>query len=533
MVHIIQQSVLEKILPNNHSFKEPFNKASALIGEEFAYQIVLYNDEQKTERFTIKQCHGLPCHLYLVRQVPVTWPHHLAKSSGRYLLDRAGVLPDCLIPIDEDEEIMVGPIPTVVLVCIESIVAGTFRCEFEFISQTETLSSHFQLEIINREMAKPAFRYYEQIYAKAIAEDYHCPLFSELFWIALEKYFDVAAVHGVTDVFVPLFPSPSEGEALQLMRIEKDKSDYKFNFDLFDSWVCLARQKGIKHFWLPPLFPNIGKRSIIPFKYTAGDFTHPLFGDEITTDDSDYLVFLDRLLRAFYKHLNELYLTRCVSFQLTDWIDPKHYILYEEHKKWFLKILRNVRLIDSLGDVSLYNEIDFGAPCVPMHLIQDFIKNFAVQGMVSFDPSCYTPTSDLLIASRAADLRVLGVISYRYRIGGLMNRGFNFNSSASGESGFPLNLNLDAGNSFPSGALSLVYSGPDGPLPSMRLKLLQYAMQDIRAIEALEAYVPYEKICSLINKKYPLPLERSKSTAEKILALREELNQLIKEHCQK
>lgn len=537
MVHIIQQSCLEKITLNNHRFKEPYNSGSALMGEEFAYQIVLLNDEQSSECFTIKQRHGLPCHLYLVKQVSVTWPHYPVKSSGRYLLDQAGVLPDCLVPIEEEAEIVVGAVPTVILVCVESIASGTFRCEFEFISHSDNLVSCFELEIIDCEMAKPSFRYYEHIYAQSIAEDYHCPLFSELFWIALEKYFDLAARHGVSDILTPIYPAVypalSIEYPLQLMRIEKNKADYSFNFDLFDSFVFLAQRKGIKRFVFPPLFPRLGEGSTLPFECTSGDFTYPLFGKEITADDPDYLFFLNRFLRAFYKHLNALNLTMYVSFQLTDWIDPKHLDLYEQRKKWFLKILPNVRLIDSLDDVPLYNEVDFGAPCVPMHRIQDFAKNFAVQGMVSFDPSCYTPVSDLLIASKASCLRGLGVIGYRYRIGGLLNRGFNYNSSKTGERGLPQNLNLDAGNSYPSGSLSLVYSGPEGPLPSMRLKLLYYAMQDMRAIEALEAYIPHEKICSLINKKYPLHLERANVTAEKILALREELNCLIKEHCEK
>ena len=87
MIHVIQQSCLEKILPTARMFKEPYNSASVLVGEEFGYQIVLYSDSEQSERVTFKKKIPLFCKLYLVQSVPVNWPHYKNDSKKDYVVN--------------------------------------------------------------------------------------------------------------------------------------------------------------------------------------------------------------------------------------------------------------------------------------------------------------------------------------------------------------------------------------------------------------------------------------------------------------
>ena len=53
---------------------------------------------------------------------------------------------------------------------------------------------------------------------------------------------------------------------------------------------------------------------------------------------------------------------------------------------------------------------------------------------------------------------------------------------------------------YPTGALSLSYTEPEGPIPSARLKQIKYAIQDARAFQLLRRLTSPERVLSLINK---------------------------------
>lgn len=112
---------------------------------------------------------------------------------------------------------------------------------------------------------------------------------------------------------------------------------------------------------------------------------------------------------------------------------------------------------------------------------------------------------------------------YKYGVRGFLHWGLNhWNSQNSVYRLDPFKV-TDARLAFPSGDAFLVYTGKEGPIGSIRLKLICEAMQDIRALELLESlrgrdYVMESKKWAVIitrliiqaGKMYFLPHRTSK-----------------------
>ncbi len=127
--------------------------------------------------------------------------------------------------------------------------------------------------------------------------------------------------------------------------------------------------------------------------------------------------------------------------------------------------------------------------------------------------------------------RIIGLQLYKYKIYGLLHWGYNFyNSSLSTEKLNPYQV-TDAKGSFPSGDAFLVYPGPSGqPEESIRLMVLNQALQDMRALSLLEDLTSREEVLDLIdgNLAQPLTLKTYPKSDMYLINLREQVNQKIK-----
>ena len=489
MIRLIQKSLLEKVRTDRAPFGTFFDTATALVGEEFSYQIVLYSDHENMEPYILENCSDLPAHIYRVDQVPIPWPHYQTDRPKDYITDLPGILPDRLTPIKDGDTLLIGPIPVVLWISFRTSFNGKFRCRFRIYSDLEEVYSNFLLEVLNFEPLPVSFKVYEHIYPTAIAESHHIPLFCDTHWELLGRYFELAAEHGVSDLLVPVFPSvyPSIkiSEPIQLVEIKQSGNDLVFNYDLLDSYLCSAVTNGIRNFVFPPLFPDISKEQCLPFKLSVYDKKTPLFDTSTSCFDPEYRKFLCNYLRKLIKHILGLNLNVSLSFQLTDGVKHEDLSAYFECREMVYNIIKRFRILDPVSDVELYETKCFAAPFVPLEKMNEFLNASLHYPTFYFDPRSHSAPADLLIAGDSARLRLLGLLSFKYKLSGLFNRGFNFN---------------DPWMRYPSGALSLVYPGEEGPLPSIRLKLLYYALQDLYALEALRKFLPDKRIFSMIDR---------------------------------
>ena len=101
----------------------------------------------------------------------------------------------------------------------------------------------------------------------------------------------------------------------------------------------------------------------------------------------------------------------------------------------------------------------------------------------------------------AARTRILGVQLYLFQLEGFLQWGYNFYHTELSRRQINPYETTDAGGVFPSGDPFQVYPGPDGnPEESLRFMNLHLAMQDLRALEALETLRGREHVLQLLNE---------------------------------
>jgi hypothetical protein len=127
--------------------------------------------------------------------------------------------------------------------------------------------------------------------------------------------------------------------------------------------------------------------------------------------------------------------------------------------------------------------------------------------------------------------RVLGIQLYKYKIAGFLHWGYNFWYSQHSRKAIDPFKNTDANYSFPSGDAFLVYPGEDGPIESIRLEVLNEALQDLRALQLLESIVGREQVLTLLEEglDHEITFEQYPQDQEWYLQKRGQINDKIKE----
>ncbi len=540
MLHIIQQSSLEKIKPGCREFKPNYESASVLAGEEFAYQIVLYTDSDQPEEFSFKGGLGLRPEFYLVKQVPVTWPHYSNDPHNDYLLDEPGLLPDCLVPLGDRRTITVSKIATVLWVVVRPLGACDFDLDLCFYNDRESYTTHFYLHIIYARMPKYWFTIGEYIDPWTIADAHNVPMYSSEHWDLLKKYFEVAAKNGVTDlitpVFTPDFDEPNKNPIVQLVRFTSDKPniyDFTINYDLLDCWVSLAMSAGIEAITIPPLFPSLKTLRCLYVETKRGYKNVPLFDENQTIFSHEYTQFVLKFSRSLLRHLKKIKNNLRITFQLTNDVSRETIYNYQRCRDIIQGAIKTVRLMDLNVDIE-YHKLGISVSnVIPFKNMEPFISVDNDRLIASFD--IYSPDDIInpLIAAPSLRLRCIGALCYRYDIIGLHNRGFNSCNGRLDRNRLNPYLDNDGELSYPSGSRSWIYPGRDGPLESVRLKQLYYALQDMAVFDFAERFTTRRQMTMMVDKELGISFKKYPDDPERLFALRNRAIALIEERVKK
>jgi hypothetical protein len=118
---------------------------------------------------------------------------------------------------------------------------------------------------------------------------------------------------------------------------------------------------------------------------------------------------------------------------------------------------------------------------------------------------------------------------FKYRMAGFLHWGFNFWNTRLSVRPLDPFRETDAGGAFPGGDAFLVYPGPEGPIPSLRMKVLAEALQDMRALQALSKKIGFEATVALLEEGLdpPLTFDTYPREAGWLLAVRERINRAL------
>ena len=451
-----------------------------------------------------------------VTGVPVTFPAY-SSYDDNYLSTEPGLYPDLL----EDFEGGLLFIPYqwrslwVDVELPEEKNGGDYPLTFLFLNkQGETVAAReINVRVTAAALPEQRLIHTEWFYADCLADYYHVPIFSEEHWAIMENFVGLAAKRGVNMILTPLFTPPldtligSERPTVQLVGVARIKNGWSFDFSLLKRWVEMCRRCGIVYFEMSHLFTQWGAKFCPKIEVTVNGKKEKLFGWHTSATGSDYPEFLASFLPALTKKLEELGIAGQTCFHVSDEPHTNNLDTYLAAKKLVEPYLKGYKIIDALSHVEFYKQGVCEHPVPTNDSVHDFIDCNVPDLWVYYCCAQKIDVANRFMAMPSYRNRVLGLQLYKYHLAGFLHWGYNYYYSQYSIKKIDPYRETGAGDAFPAGDSFLVYPGGGGkPEESIRLMVMEEALNDLRACELLESLRGREAVMEMIEKHCDEPL---------------------------
>lgn len=536
-------SSLTKVFADQELKDCAVNKGSALLNEAFSFQIAyksrtLLNDVNVrvysafNDQITVRNVGLVPSEL------PCYHDH-----DNLILRATPGLYPDPLHPITASECIKAFPEQwRSVWLTIDlqgDVKPGVHAIEVVFERNNgEYLGKEiFELEVIPAELPEQKLIHTEWFHTDCLATHYGVDVFSEEHWKRIEQFVQTAVKHGMNMILTPIFTPPLDTEVggerltVQLVDIEKSNQGYQFQFDKLKKWIDLCRNVGMKHFEFSHLFTQWGaKHAPKIVGVEKGEFKQ-FFGWDTDAAGLEYRHFLQQFLPKLIEFIKQNGLENQCFFHVSDEPHLKHIESYQNASEIIRDYLKDFPIIDALSDYTFYEKGLVKTPIPSNDHIHAFLENGVENLWTYYCCAQYKKVSNRFFAMPSYRNRVLGYQLFKFNIVGFLHWGYNFWNAQYSKKTIDPFKNTDANYAFPSGDAFLVYPGSDGPIESIRLEVLNEALQDLRALQLLESLVGREHVLALVEEglDHEITFEHYPQGLEWYLQKREQINMEIRE----
>lgn len=535
-------SALEKVFPDQPLTSQPLHRASALKNEQFSFQVAYCHEGELLKDLTIEIESELKdwIQLYSVELAPSEFTIYHDHDEN-ILRREPGLYPDPLFPI-EDVNLVAPPYQWRALWVTVDIAhecdARFYPIKLKFLLGDETLGEeNFTLEVISAQLPEQKLIHTEWFHTDCLAVEYEVDVFSQKHWELIEQYIKTATTHGVNMIYTPLFTPPLDTEiggerpTVQLVKVEKNKDEYQFDFTLLKEWVKLCQKNGIKYFEMSHLFTQWGAKHAPKIIVTENGNERQLFGWETEADGEQYQDFLNQFLPALLTFIEQEGIGKQVYFHLSDEPTLDNIESYKKANTIVEDHLQNYPVMDALSDYDFYEKGYVKKPIVANDAIDSFIEQGVDNLWTYYCCVQYKEVSNRFFIFPSARNRIIGYQLFKYDIEGFLQWGYNFWFKQFSKGSINPFTTTDADYGFPSGDAFLVYPGKKGPIESIRLKVFHDALQDLRALELLASKTSKEKVLELIEEDLEgeLTFKNYPHEASWLLNKREQINKAIKE----
>ncbi len=534
-----QISSLEKVFLNRPVTADEYSRASALLGEEFAYQISYRADIRMGIDVKIDVVSPLKefITVYDIGNVPSELTTYDDAEEEGYITHEPGLFPDVLNSLRNG---MVKAVAANRAVCINvkipsDTAAGVYPITVTFENSENNISESktFELEIIGAALPEQKLIFTQWFHGDCIATYYNEDVFSESHWAHLESFIKTAADHGINLLLTPIFTPPldtqigGERPTIQLVDVYYKNGEYSFKFDKLKRWIELCLKCGIKYFEISHLFTQWGAKFTPKIVAETDEGKKRIFGWDVAATSDEYKEFMAAFMPKLTAFLEAEGIAENTYFHVSDEPALEHLESYTAAANIIKPYLKNYKIIDALSNYDFYENGTVENP-IPS---TDHITQFLGLDNLWTYYCCgqYQKVSNRFFSMPSYRNRIIGLQLYKFNVKGFLQWGYNFYYSQ--YSKYPINPYhiTDAGYAFPSGDAFSVYPGDDGnAVPSLRLKVFYHALQDIRALELLETMVSREEILKLLDSEGEMRFDSYPQSAEFILGLREKVNEMIK-----
>lgn len=501
-VRIRFHSSLEKLAPHTAADGPPVHEISGLWGETVSLQFsACFAPDYFDDCYTVLsvECPGCRVAVYRQEQVPCTFPC-LPGATGDYLLREPGLVSDPLLEYS-GQAVRLNPYYSQLFWVDVTIPEGApdsfLRVSCSSRKGVCQAEQTLPLHVVPVSLPPQTARHTEWFYADCLCQQYGCAMFSDEFFVIARQYIQCAAEHGVDTLLTPIFTPSLDIERGQrrmpgqLVRITRNARGFSFDFSLLERWVQNALDCGIRWFEVAPFFTQWGAECAAEIYLDTPQGQETLFGWETPALSPAYAEFLASFLPHLIRKLEQLGIRERTFFHISDEPSEEHLENYRRARSMIEPYLDGCPIIDALSCPSFYRQGLVSIPVVAEDHLAPFLAQERTGPIWTYSCCCQDKlVPNVFLAMPSVRGRILGVLMYQERLDGFLRWGYNFwNSQFSKEPVDPYRT-TDAGLGFPSGDGFLVYPGQKGrPVPSIRLKLLRDAFQDMRALFVLEQQI--------------------------------------------
>ncbi|NMM54972.1 DUF4091 domain-containing protein [Paenibacillus aquistagni] len=536
-------SSLAKVFPDEELKDAAYVKGSALLDESYSFQVA-YRSAQLWKGVSVRVQSELAPYitLYEVGLAPSELPNH-ADHDEHVLRTAPGLYPDPLYPLSEAKvDVMAGQWRSVFVEVNldDQVKPGTYEIKLSFEEQGQVLgAAAFQLEVIGSKLPAQTLTHTEWFHADCLATYYKVDALSEEHWKLIRSFVRTAVEHGMNMILTPLFTLPldtavgGERPTVQLVGVEVTGQDqYGFDFSSLDRWIDMCMEEGVSYIEFSHLFTQWGVKHAPKIVATVNGEEKRIFGWDTDAMGEAYGQFLSQFLPQLKAYIVEKEIADRCYFHVSDEPSLEHLGNYEAASKRLREGLGDdVTFIDALSNIDFYERGIVEHPIPANDHITPFIEHGVDPLWTYYCVSQRQKVSNRFFCMPSARNRVLGIQMYKFNVKGFLHWGYNFWYTQFSTRAIDPYRVTDSGRAFPSGDPFLVYPGEDGPIGSLRLKVMREALQDMRALQLLEELAGREAAMALVEKQVDEPITFSSYPREAawLLGLREAVNDAIKQ----
>lgn len=504
------------------------NSGICLANEHYSFQLIYRylnkkNTEEETsspEKLNLKvkvTSELIDCiKVSRVEQVSVPTVRLLNSNDTGFIDTVPGLYPDLLSPLDENEIIRITSDslfslwievrPTCDHVGVFPITVDFYKCSSSGLEE-KVASTTYSLTVSDTLLPPQELIHTEWLYADCLKSYYNTDTFDDRHWQIIENFMRSATSHGINMILTPLFTYPldtavgHERPTTQLVDVFVNADgSYSFNYALLEKFVHLALSCGYIYFEMGHLFTQWGATSAPKiYAHTVSGSTK-LFGWDTPSTSAEYTAFLDSFLPDLVKELKKLNIWDVTFFHISD--EPREAFIdrYLKCREIVSKHIPMDKICDAMSSYAFYEQGVLKRPVPATHHIKDFIGNNVPNLWTYYCCTARKGLSNRFIAMPSARTRALGFQLYYGNIKGFLHWGFNFYYSQLSLNEINPFVSTDCDGFAESGDAFLVYPGSKGiPMESIRLKLMDEAMQDYRLCVALEQKKGRDFVINIIN----------------------------------
>lgn len=465
------------------------------------------------------------------------------KADDYYLRKASGLYPDVLKPYNGEKFKL--PANTWMSFWIEgeNLSAGKHKTDVCFSDKdNKTICvKSICFDIIDADLPEQNLICTNWFHCDSLAVYYNVPVFGRRFWKITESFVKTAAEHGINCILTPIFTPPLDTQVgcerltVQLIGVKKNGDTYEFDFTKLKKWIKMCLKNGIKYFEMAHFFTQWGARHAPKIVAEVDGKEKKIFGWETDSVGEEYRKFLSSLAPKLTDVLEKLGVADNVFFHISDEPSNNDLEVYGKISVLIKELFgKRFKIIDALSDFEFYRK---GYVTIPIPN-EASIENFVGKVPELWTYYCCGPTdnyySNRFLSMPLQRTRIIGMQMYKYGVTGFLHWGYNFYFTCLSARAVDPFAETDADCAFSSGDSFIVYPAPDGSaLSSIRLKAMNEAFQDMRALQILEKMIGKNEVLKILEtqngESFNLTFSDYPRSEKWHLQKRNEINRKIKE----